>query len=76
MARGAISNAEKMHLGNKARHAAVKVLIENHEDEFAKLLGDQREKLGLPREAAVQKPKSKLEQLREQLREAGIDPKL
>jgi hypothetical protein len=51
-------------------------LVQNHAAEYMTLLGDEREKLGLPRERVVQKKKSRLDILRDQLREAGVDPEI
>lgn len=67
---------DKRHLGSKALRAALDRLKESHATEFAQLLGDEREKLGLPRERVEQKKASRLEKLREQLRAAGIEPEI
>jgi len=65
---------DRRHLGSQARRAAVTTLTTRYAEEFAGLLGDEREKLGLGREPGPVKPMSKLAKLREQLKAAGIDP--
>lgn len=65
---------DKRHVGAKAQRQAIAQLMANHMDEYQKLLGDEREKLGLPREPKPPKKLSKYEQLRQQVREAGMEP--
>lgn len=65
---------DKRHVGAKAHRLAIEELIASHRDEFEKVLGDAREKLGLAREPGPQKKFSRLEQLRQQLRDKGIEP--
>ena len=67
---------DKRHVGAKAHRAAVSALVMAHKDEFEKMLGDEREKMGLPRVSGPVKKPSKTEMLREQLRGAGIEPKV
>lgn len=65
---------DKRHVGAKAARNAISTLIAAHADEYAKILGDEREKMGLPRVAGPVKKLSKLELLRQQLREKGENP--
>ena len=65
---------DKRHVGAKAHRNAIKKLIEAYADEFALALGDAREAEGLPREPAQSRKPSKTELLRQQLRDAGIEP--
>lgn len=54
--------------------AAQSQLIEKYPDDFNKILGDEREKVGLPRDPGPKQKTSRLELLRQQLREAGKEP--
>lgn len=65
---------DKRHVGAKAQREAVNQLIDHHKEEYDKILGDLRVEMGLPREAGPAKKPSKVELLRAQLREKGIEP--
>lgn len=67
---------DRRHVGAQAQRQAVSRLIANHRDEYQNLLGDEREALGLPREAKAGKKPSRLDILREQLKAQGIEPKI
>jgi vacuolar-type H+-ATPase subunit H len=59
--------------GITARNAALKQLIERHQDEFDQLLGDAREDAGLPRDAAEANRKQQIQKHLDRLRELGFD---
>lgn len=67
---------DKRHIGAQAQRQAVSRLIDRHRDEYQDLLGDEREALGLPRDAKPVKKPSRLDILREQLKAAGVEPKI
>jgi hypothetical protein len=56
-----------------ARTSAVKQLIANHPDEFNTLLGDAREKAGLPRNAKQDALARKIKRLEDQLAKARAE---
>jgi len=51
----------------QARTAAVRMLIEAHQEEFDRILGDCREAKGLPRDPDAAKREAKIAKLRAQL---------
>lgn len=65
---------DKRHVGAQAHRNAINRLVSTHQEEFNKILADERVKLGLSPESRPPKKLSRLEQLREQLRQAGVEP--
>jgi len=59
--------------GMSARNSAVKQLIAAHQDEYDKMVGDQREARGLPRDPKDAAKKQRIERLRRQLKELGYE---
>ena len=66
-------DAGRMRVAAKAYREAIKALKLRHAEEFKVILGEERVKLGLPREN-TQGPGGVAMRLREQLRAAGIEP--
>jgi hypothetical protein len=60
----------------KARKTAIEKLIANHSEEYDTLHRKERVELGLPEDPTPAKKLSRIELLREQLRAAGIEPKI
>lgn len=67
---------DRRHVGAQAQRQAVSKLMEAHQEEFDQILGDERESLGLPRESTPAKKPSRLDILRQQIRDAGGEPKI
>jgi hypothetical protein len=59
--------ATEQGLGVSSRNDAIKQLIENHQEEWIKLLGDARENNGLPRDPKRAAIERKIKTLEEQL---------
>jgi len=57
----------------KARTIAVRQLIDNHQEEFAQLLGDSREAMGMPRNKDQAKLQEKISKLERQLEQARAE---
>lgn len=62
--------------GSLAYRRTIEWLISENQEAFDQRLGDEREKVGLPRVKAPKKSPSRLAILREQLEAAGIRPKV
>jgi hypothetical protein len=62
-----------MAMGIHARNAAIKQLIANHQDEFDKLHEQEREARGLAANPDEQRRIAKIERLKTQLRDLGVD---
>ena len=67
---------DRRHVGAQAQRQAVSRLIDKYRSDYDKILGDEREGLGLPRDPTPAKKLSRLEILRQQLAEAGMTPKI
>lgn len=65
-------HSRRMAAASQAQHAAKRILIDRHSDEYEQLLGDEREKRGLPRVQGYRVPQVLLDRIAEleaQLRE-------